>query len=362
MKKNILVVLSLVMILMTACSQNDEIMNEVNSCTLAQVEGEYEAFLNESGMTYEQYFKGYSLDEVTAPKDEKTPTNTLETDADDELMKLIQDYLESSYSKKQVRIKPVTEYLPYMGVLKARTCGNYPELQLFMDNEDGGDWARVEGLNGHNVIEKELPYTYVDGNRNIWMSFCLVMNDQNVMVPQGFGALYFPGGNAALIAENAKKLVPEKNAIKPDYSENYSSLTFLERFHDNEDNNNKNEAKYSGFSTGSSWNPLGDIYPTYTPRPTYVGEKNTLLTWMFPNREPLNTFHPGFAYGVLAYQDLPAAAIHIDDENGKNTNSISKVEWSPTENAYRRTQLNKYGTYNGIQASENTVYKVTIIM
>lgn len=60
MKRNFLFLLSFVMILMTACSQNDEITDEVNNSTLAKAE-----------MTYEQYLKGYTLEEMMAPKDEK---------------------------------------------------------------------------------------------------------------------------------------------------------------------------------------------------------------------------------------------------------------------------------------------------
>lgn len=351
MKRNFLFLLSFVIILMTACSQNDEITDEVNNSALAKAE-----------MTYEQYLKGYTLEEVMAPKDEKTPTKTPETVADDELMKLIQDSLESTYSKTRVRTRAIVELLPYMGVFKVKTCGNYPELQVFMDNEDGGDWARVEGVNGFNSLDKNFPYTYVDGNRNTWLTFCLVMADQTYMIPNGYGALYFAGGNATLIAENAKKLMPEQHVTDPDHSGYYPTITFLERFHDNEDNNNKNKAIYKGVSTGPGYNPLGDVYPGFTPRPTYVGEKNTMLTWMFPTREPLKVFHPGFSYGVLTHFDIPNIEIHIDDENGKNTNSISKVEWMSTGAGYLRTPLNRYGSYNGISASENTVYKVKIIM
>ena len=61
MKRNFLFLLSFVMILMTACSQNDEVMNEVSNSALAQFE-----------MTYEQYLKGYTPEEMMVPKYEKT--------------------------------------------------------------------------------------------------------------------------------------------------------------------------------------------------------------------------------------------------------------------------------------------------
>lgn len=346
------------MILVTACSQNDEVMNEVNNSALAQAE-----------MTYEQYLKGYTLEEMMAPKDEKTPTKTPETVADEELMQLLQDSLEGTYSKTRVRTRAISELLPYMGVFKMKTCGNYPELQVFMDCEDGGDWARVEGVGGLPP-DKNFPYTYFDGNRNVWMTFCLVMADQTYMVPKGYGALYLVGGNASLIASNADKLIKEGNDYAdPNNNKNWPRMTFIERFHDNEDHNNKNTAKYKGGTLNWIYNPFADKYPDFTPKPSYVAEKNTLLTWMFPECEPRNVFHPGFSYGVIAPSTSNSDCnfkIHIDDENGKNSNYIKKVMWDRRGTGYLRSNINVPSGYSpvvkGIQFTENTVYCVKSVM
>lgn len=335
---------------MTACSQDNELIGEAENSALAKVE-----------MTYEQYLKGYTPEEVMALKDEKTPTTTPETVADDELMKLLQDSLASTYSKTRVRTRAIGELLPYMGVFKVKTCGSYPELQVFMDCEDGGDWARVEGVNGFTSVDKNFPFSYVDGNRNIWMTFCLVMADQTYMVPRGYSALYFVGGNASLITENAKKLVVYDGFVDPNDNKNMPHVDFWERYHDNEDDNNKNKIVYKGI-TANQANMLRDMYQDFTPRPTFVGEKNTMLTWMTAIYDPIKEFHPGFSYGVLTGRGYnPDIEIHIDDENGKNTNSFNKVQWSRSGTGYYRTKIGN-GSYGNMNISENTVYKVKIIM
>lgn len=339
MKKQLLFVVSLITIFMASCSQNDDILNEViDNDVLAKIE-----------MSYEQRLKGYTPEEVAASKDESTPSTEPETVADAELMNLIQESVESSYSKTRVETR-ISGPLPYMGVFKHNTCGNFPELRIFMDCEDGG-WTNVD----EQAVNQNLLGTWIDGNNNIWMTFCIVTADRNDMVPLNTGALYFVGGNASLIQDNAKRLVTPKN--------NLSSLTFVERLHDNEDSNNMNEALYNGSKLSGSFNELGNKYPDYTPRPTYVGERNTQLTWMFPNFDPIKPFKPGFSYGVLSYR-LPVSQcikINIDDENKKNTNTVYEVSWSGT--GYRRTQhTDPYkNTYKGMTATENTIYYVEVI-
>lgn len=338
---------------MTACSQDDELINEVNNPALAQAE-----------MTYEQYLKGYTLEEVMAPKDEKTPTKTPETIADNELMKLIQDSLEGTFSKTRVRTRTIGELLPYMGVFKMKTCGTYPELQLFMDCEDGGDWARVEGVGGFSA-EKNFPYSYADGNRNIFMTFCLVMADQTYMVPKGHGALYFVGGNASLITENAKRLIPEPSFYDEYLKKNSPRILFYERFHDNEDSKNKNKAVFEGVTMSGMFNKLGDKYRDFTPQPSFVGEQNTLLTWMFPVYDPINPFHPGFNYGVISETFSNCNfRIHIDDENGKNSNYIKRCKWDENGTGYMRYDHDDpvYNRTNGIQHTANTVYCIKSVM
>lgn len=335
-----------VTLLATSCSKDENLMEDSEGLALAQTE-----------MTYEQILKGYTLEEMAAPKDETTPTTTPETKADAELMKLLQEASDNSYSKTSTRSGTVNGLLPYMGVFKVTTCGNYPELKIFMDCEDGG-WTKFEGYQP----EKQLPYTTIDKNHNITMTFCLVLQDQNVMVPKDMGALYFVGGNASLIQNNAEKLITKPGSTYP----NLPRLAFVERWHDNEDHSNKNSATLNGGALTGGGNELGDRYANYTPRPTAVGNdvKNFLLTWVFSNYDPIKTFHPGFSYGVLTRWKDYNLKICIDDENGKNKNDVSKVEWSGTSNKYiRKKQSDPYeDNYLGISVTENTSYNVKIII
>ena len=172
MRKMFLLLMSATMLLVTSCSKDENLTEESEGLALAHTE-----------MTYEQI--------LTTP----------ETKADPELAKLLQEASENSYSKTSTRAGSINGLLPYMGVFKVKTCGNYPELKVFMDCEDGGN----TNINGA-LTDSRLPGTWSDKNKNITMTFCVVMNDQSYMIPVGYGALYLVGGNASLIQENCKKL------------------------------------------------------------------------------------------------------------------------------------------------------------
>lgn len=335
MKRNFLFLLSFVMILMTACSQNDEITDEVNNSALAKAE-----------MTYEQYLKGYTLEELSLPKDELTPTKQRETIADDELMKLLRDSLENTYSKTRVSTRGNNNIYPYMGVFKVNTCGNYPELKIFMDCEDGGK----TNING-GLTNNKLPGTWVDKNRNITMTFCLVMNDQNDFIPYRLGALYFVGGNTSLITEKAKRLV--KNSIN-------GGVEFLERWHDNEDHSNKNSISITDPLNRHYGYGVNDNHLEYVPSPTYAGgDKNTMLTWIFNLDFPIKQFNPGFSYGLLTQKASEAQIkIYIDDENGSNANTGKLVMWGET--GWHRN-LSFSGNYYDLGLGSNTQYLVKIM-
>ena len=300
-----LLLMSATMLLVTSCSKDENLTEESEGLALAHTE-----------MTYEQILKGYTPEEMAAPKDEMTPTTTPETKADPELAKLLQEASENSYSKTSTRAGSINGLLPYMGVFKVKTCGNYPELKVFMDCEDGGN----TNINGA-LTDSRLPGTWSDKNKNITMTFCVVMNDQSYMIPVGYGALYLVGGNASLIQENCKRLITEQSSfVDPNDVKNMPRMQFVEIWHDNEDHSNKNSATLNNVLLTGSSNELGDRYSHLTPRPTAVGEgvKNTLLTWMFPVYDPIKPFHPGFSYGVL-FDNGPTTSsiitIGIDDEN-----------------------------------------------
>ena len=321
MKRNFLFLLSFVMVLMTACSQDNELIGEAENSALAKVE-----------MTYEQYLKGYTQEEVMAPKDEKTPTTTPETVADDELMKLLNDSLQNTYSKTSVSTR----------------SGTFPEFIYYMDCEDGG-WTDING----KPTEPRLPGTWVDGNGNIWMSFCLVMADNNYdFIPFHTGALYFHGGNARHIAENGKKLCHA--AAHPEIP---GGLEFLERAHDNEDNNNING--FNIINQQSYDYIMEDFFPDWTPRPTCIDTKNMLLTWIINKGFPIKQFNPGFSYGVLSLEKTDIK-ISIDDENGKNNYRMTVAQW--LEGGYwRNPSWTNRGKYHDLILDQNSFYYVKII-
>lgn len=325
---------------MTACSQDNELIGEAENSALAKVE-----------MTYEQYLKGYTQEEVMAPKDEKTPTTTPETVADDELMKLLNDSLQNTYSKTSVSTRS-NGIAPFMGVFKVKTCGNYPELQIYMDCEDGG-WTDING----KPTEPRLPGTWVDGNGNIWMSFCLVMADDNYdFIPNNTGALYFHGGNARHIAENGKKICYPTN-YPPGKDSPDINLEFLERAHDNEDNNNING--FNIINRQSYDYIMEDFFPDWTPRPTCIDTKNMLLTWIINKGYPIKQFNPGFSYGVLSLEKTDIK-ISIDDENGKNNNRMTVAQW--LQGGYwRNPSYTNRGKYHDLILDQNSFYYVKII-
>lgn len=333
MKRNFLFLLSFVMILMTACSQNDEITDEVNNSALAKAE-----------MTYEQYLKGYTLEELSTPKDELTPTKQSVTIADDELMKLLQDSLKTTYSKTRVSTRGYNYIYPFMGVFKVNTCGNYPELQIFMDCEDGGS----TNING-GVTDSRLPGTDVSKGRNITMRFCLVMNDQNDFIPHSTGALYFGGGSTSLISENGKRISTK-------------GIEFVERWHDNEDHSNINSITITDPLNRKEYglSMMRDDHRNSMPAPTWVGHSNSFLTWIFNWGMPIKLFNPGFSYGVLTnFKSQAQIRIEIDDENGKNSNYVNLIQWGNT-GWHKNLDFNGKNL-NDTQFGDNTVYYVKIV-
>lgn len=344
MKKNLLFLMSLfTMTLISSCSQ-DETIGELDNSLLAQVENVSELndlSLTQKEMTYEQYLKGYTLDELSTPKDELTPTTTPETVADAKLIQLLKDSLDNTYSKTSVSTK-ATNYYAFYGVFKVNTCGNFSEVKIFMDCEDGG-WTNVE----NNSL---LPGTWVDGNRNIGMTFCVVGTDRTEFIAKNaHAALYF--GGATLISNNANSLLQSGH------------IEFVERYHDNDDKNNKNGIDITWRGDHKlDFNYLTEIYQSAVPRPTYQ-DKNTLLTWIVNYGVPKTSFKPGFAYGLLNFHPYPASGqvvLNIDDENGSNANYCNLVQWHDKEGWVRNQDFNPR-VYKNLDLLYNTKYLVEII-
>lgn len=342
MRKMFLLLMSATMLLVTSCSKDENLTEESEGLELAQIE-----------MTYEQILKGYTPEEIAAPKDEKTPSFEKETEADEDLRVLLQEAVDKSYSKtRNNNIIVGSDNTPAFGVFKVNTCGNYPELRVFMDCEDGND----------THITGNLPGSTIDRNKNITLGFCIIQQkDHTLCVPKGYGYLYFVGAKRSVQNNGLGfEVMPDVylyGMIKG------GGMEFVERYHDNEDKSNKNSVSTTGLSK-EELDEIKDLYPEseYTPKPSYVGETNTLLTWAYAINEPYHVFKPGFAYGVLPAQHNKDhdVEIYINDENKKNSNYANLVVWNGKK--YERVRLlNKYETYGGIVNSENTSYHVKII-
>ncbi len=272
---------------------------------LAVIENQYEANL-----------KGYL---ITEPKDESKKSDGIETLASDSFVKMLRDSLDNSFTKTNVQTRAFSNDVLSVGVLKFSTCGTYPEFNYLQDNEDGG-WTRVEGNVGT---------TFVDGNKNMNWKFCVVPGMQSVL-PGTVSSLRGYGGGVLLLSRYT-------------WTEIDGPTHVVERYHDDEDNNNKNQIlNYGGLTK------VGD----------YIGNslfnKNTGLTWLFTDTKG-NGGYLGFSHGVIT--NNPAnkiGSIYIDDENGSNAN------WSRHYATY--SSQNSVITYNdnfrGILVDTNTTYHI----
>ena len=256
--------------------------------------------------------KGYT---ETTEKDESTPTQEPETTASAEIInylkrKVDQTKLEA-YSKTE-RNQLYPQPASYkVGVFKSTTCGNNPEFNYHMDCMDGG-WTNISN-------PKKRPFaTYVDGNGNVEFRMCIV---------QGANL----GGFALALSPIPNNFLTQR------------SMLIVERYHDNEDSNNKN--KVSGALTPNKDNYLG-------PSCFY---DNTLFSWVEDHGS--GGYMP-FAYGVItAIGDIE---ISIDDENRKNHNRARTIyytgngPWSWKDYPYKEW-------VGGMQLWENTGYKVRLL-
>ena len=247
------------------------------STELEQLVASYEESLDG---TNDFTLKGY---QVFGEKDEITPTQEAETTASEEII---------NYLKAKVDLAKVTGYsktaraeypqpvpnIYSVGVFKTTTCGNNPEFIYFMDCEDGG-YTNIENPTNQPFATK------VDKNKNIEFHMCVVTG-ANL---GGFGLGLSPIPNEVLFNPN---------------------VYFVERLHDNEDHDNKN-------------NVLSDIKPDANG---HIGisafTANTLFAWVRDNRGSRTSLP--YKYGVI--DSNGTISLNIDDENGKNANFARSYE------------------------------------
>lgn len=248
--------------------------------------------------------KGYVAEKV---KDETTPTKDEETVSSADIIKALKEELEKgrefAYSKTTRDVPGFVSY--QVGVFKISSCGNQQEFIYHMDCEDGG-WTSISN-------PRNRPFaTFVDGNGNVEFHMCVVG-----------GASY---GGFAL-------------ALSPIHESFMGNLIVVERYHDNEDSNNKNQ-----------------ILSTYKPQfraPTVLGS-NSLFSWVNDLSGQGYWFSFG-EFGVISqYGDV---ILSIDDENKKNKNWAHYNERSTVLNwkdfPYRQDKW-------GMNLWENTEYKIEV--
>ena len=183
-----------------------------------------------------------------------------------------------------------------------------------MDCEDGG-WSGTEGNVGA---------TFVDGNKNVEFHFCLV--------PLG----YYNGGTLLVNLYG--------------WSSYDGNVDIVDRYHDNEDHSNKNTKV------------VNTIYGiTAKDFPGYCGfGENTTLVWMFSDRKSMTL---PFQYGVLTNSFVEGeedGVIHIDDENGSNSNwaNVTRHNASTGQKEFRSLQSGE--RFRGVTTGKNTAYNVKI--
>lgn len=202
-----------------------------------------------------------------------------------------------------------------VAVFKVGSCGSYKELEILVDCED----RRGKSNTGGNVGD-----TYVDGNENVHLQFCLVEANR-----------YYPGG---VLLINRTPSCP------------YNLENIVVRGHDTEDSNEQNIAS----GTHSSYNDNNELSQWLTQ----VG-RNVNLAWGFPKGDPL--YYPvgpvsGIKYGLLSGLGASTGTIFFDDEDSSNKNFLQL--WH--RNTFDKDLGEGLHVSYGIEANKNTTYNVSV--
>ena len=238
-------------------------------------------------------------------EDSSNLNGKVETVASEEYMEELLRVVEKSFSKQKTYLKSGSTYYT-KGVFKNTTCGNYKELEIFMDCEDSGASSFKSGSVGASYV--------TSGTKNVGFRVCVVDD-----------VLFGPYTNGGTITYNYGVL--NLGVQEPGVSR-------LVRGFDNEDSGNANYAIFDGsYYSGT----MGDCH-------IGSGNPNTQLSFSyydtyFDNWDNLpypytSTSMPniGFSYYVLA--DWHTGYIYTDDEDRRNANYCYFEEaWSFPEPA-----------------------------
>lgn len=247
----------------------------------------------------------------------------IETRADRDTIQAIMDaYVTEMMNRNAVAKEKVmrTAYSTtnnLVAVFKVGSCGSYKELEIIVDCEDRKGKSNTNG----NVGD-----TYVDGNENVHLKFCLVEANR-----------YYPGG----------VLLIDRPSACP-----HNLEQILVRGHDTEDSAERNSVvcnhlDYDTPAKISTWF-------------TQIG-RNVNLAWGFPNfGDPLYpAIGPasGIKYGLLSNGAASTGTIYFDDEDSSNKNFLQLWSYGVSS---PKDYPDGYHSNWGITVDKNTKYSVSV--
>lgn len=216
-------------------------------------------------------------------------------------------------AKERVMRTAYSAASPRVGVFRVGSCGSYKNLSIAIDCENGRSKTRVEGNVGNS---------FVDGNDNMHLEFCLVEAGNR-----------YPGG--VFLVENAPATV--------------ESFTVV-RYHDTEDGGHQSMWSDDPFYADGSLNRITGLSKL---------DSNATLAWNFDRNMSTWGDIPvgpiGINYGVLSLSTMASGNLYFDDEDHNNKN------WAQLwrGNQYVR-DLNNTGSYYGIEFGINTRYYMCV--
>lgn len=258
-------------LLLISCEKEDlSLVNEGNTVE------------NDANYTIEQIEKAQYCYDYISSNNKNVDYDKYETSASSDYIKLIKEKLEYNEPIKKTLLKALGEQS--VGVLKNGSCGTYHELRIFMDNEDNRPASKSFGWTGSS---------YIDGDKNIWLKFCVVPDAFSNSSRGGFAVL-----NLGFKFKNT--------------SSDKFEQQFIERYFDNEDNSNKN--RYESTWDGDN---LGVLWPN-------TMDRNTKLIFRYYDKGKYDHGFPdyGISYGVFGTLDgfSQKGYLYTDDEDSSNAN------------------------------------------
>ncbi|HYF31659.1 MAG TPA: hypothetical protein VD993_11110 [Chitinophagaceae bacterium] len=214
----------------------------------------------------------------------------------------------------------------FVGVIKnGLNCNGYDELYIYMDCEDNDPRTGWVSSGGSYRPHWDI------GN-NAGLRFCIVPGND-------FHSYQHVDPTTGAVTNFAYAVLRVTTNFYPDAFE-------INRYHDNEDNNNKNSAWYEpwgqpSYPVKASTNPTTSVYRTYIDNNSlmsfHVFNSNLLPTTPFTQWPDFN----GMSYGVFAHSlemvntsdPNRNANLYIDDEDHNNVNDFIAEEnvsqWYP---------------------------------